>query len=226
MQGDGSYDWRWNNIRMMYKRLGSSSIDRTESEEITVTIKDGIADLSKELGLEAGKAMEITLQFSDSITTAADGTIITDELSSFITINGVSLDRRMEGDRKLKMDTIPDEIYDGYNVVITSENGGKTIKVLLLGGGEGNLVADAANTILISEDLPIKNGNVLGKGANFYYNPATDKWEATEASNNDETKSPDTSDSTMPFAIAVASVIASATVIFTGKKKIAKNSKA
>ncbi|MBQ6885085.1 MAG: hypothetical protein IJN56_05035 [Clostridia bacterium] len=226
MQGDGSYDWRWNNIRMMYKRLGSSAIDRTESEEITVTIKDGIADLSKDLGLEAGKAMEITLQFSDSITTAADGTIITDELSSFITINGVTLDRRMEGDRKLKMDTIPDEIYDGYNVVITSENGGKTIKVLLLGGGEGNLVADAANTILISEDLPIKNGNVLGKGANFYYNPATDKWEATEASNNDETKSPDTSDSTMPFAVAVASVIASAAVIFTGKKKIAKNSKA
>lgn len=225
MQGDGSYDWRWNNIRMMYKRLGSSSIDRTESEEITATVKDGIVDRSKELGLDAGKAMEITLQFSDSITTATDGTIITDELSSFITINGITLDRRMEGDRKLKMDTISDDIYDGYNVVIISENAGKTIKVLLLGGGEGNLVSSEANTISISADLPIKNGNILGKEANFYYNPATNKWDAIEVIT-PSTKSPNTSDATLPFTVAAASVIASTAVIITGKKKIAKNNKA
>ncbi len=226
IQGDGSYDWRWNNIRMMYKRLGLSAIERTETDEVTFSIEDGIVDRSKELGLEAGKAMEITLQFSEAITTATDGTIVTEDLCSFFTINGVNLERRMVGDRKLKMDEISSDLYDGYNVVITTKNGGKTLTILLLGGGEGNLVADGANTVTVSADLPLKSGNVLGKETTFCYNASTGKWDAASnpaASDTPENKSPNTGDTTMPFAVAAVSAIVASTVIITGKKKVVKN---
>ena len=171
-----TYDWRWDNIRVMTKRLGSAPIDRTETNDVTVSVKDGITDRSKELGLAAGTAMEIKLIFSDKFTDAADGTIVTSDLASFFEINGINLERRAIMDSELEMAEISMDLYDGYNVVMTVGGSGKELTILLLGGGKGNLVADKNNTIVISKDFPLTLGNTLDQDFIFTFDPKNGTW--------------------------------------------------
>ena len=167
-------------------------LDREEADELTVKVgvpsdcgQKGIWDRSSELGLKKGKAMQLLLTFSGEYTNAATDSNLTTTLAPFITINGVTLDRRESADPYLYMDSVSDDLWGGYNVVLTNsgDQSSTQLDVILLGGGDGNLDKSKTNTIVLSADFPLPMGRTLGRELKFVYNPDSQTWTLEGAAN-------------------------------------------
>ena len=126
-----------------------------------VTVTGANTDYSTGWGMDPGEGIMVALTFSEAYDTgAADAT-----LADAITINGVSLRTRLDDPASLGADNSTGT-YGGVELFFQNQSNPNVLEIILLGGGEGNVLLNGTNTLVLDDSFPMAGG-ALGRTVNM-----------------------------------------------------------
>ena len=154
-----------------WKEIQPADVDEEEALKLT---SSNLNDIGADANLGSEYVYEISISLNKPIASEAVYSDLTEELSQYIEINDINLKERYENPELYGVHIVNEGFYGGHSVNIT--NGpNNSIRILIIGGGEGAPDIDLDNKLVIKEGVVCGNG-VLEEDVRLKWDRRSKNW--------------------------------------------------
>lgn len=158
-----------------WEELQASTSNEEEVEALKVR-DSNLKDIGESADFGNGYVYEINISFAKSFTNESLYSNLTNVLGQYIELNGVNLKDRYDNPNQYAVHITNETFYAGKAVNISNgpEN---SIRILIIGGGEGAPNTDHDNELVIKAGFPFEcNGNQFTEDVKLKWNRNSNDW--------------------------------------------------